>query len=469
MLVRRTRTGGRRTRLAVLSAALAATLLAGPAAAQQPAADAGLDTLIREAMLYAYPYNEFMTMRQAALHDQDGPTATTLNHFRHARQLATPKDRWANGPINDALYSTNWLDVGRSPIVLSLPDTAGRYYVIALVGANLDTFAYVGRRISGTAARRVAIVGPEWRGTVPGVEQVIRAPTRDVYLNMRVLVDGPGDLPTAQALQDAFRTVPADATAGADEPGVVPARGDWSRFVAVANESLARNPPPPREAPLLARFRQVGICGSACSWTALPADVQARWQRLAPEIEQTLKSRLDADRSTPDPRRQNGWVPYRLPASFGTNYLMRAASAAMSGGILGVEAAEASYFAASVDGQNAALGQGAAYRLHLPQGRLPADAFWSISLYEFVPGGQYLVENPINRYAIGDRTRGLQFNSDGSLDIWIQPGDPGPARRANWLPSPAHNRFYLMARLYQPWPLALDPSWVLAPLEKLDH
>ena len=69
------------------------------------------------------------------------------------------------------------------------------------------------------------------------------------------------------------------------------------------------------------------------------------------------------------------------------------------GGILGLEAAGATYFAASADGANKALGGGggASYRLHLPERRLPGDAFWSITLYEFVTGGQYMVENPINR------------------------------------------------------------------------
>lgn len=446
-------------------AAYAVLSLLSPATAQETPTDSALDSLIREAMLYAYPYNEFMQMRHTALNYKSAPTYTTLNRFKHARHLAMPQDRWANGPITDTFYSTNWLDVGPSPVVLTLPDTAGRYYVIALVGADLNTFAYVGRRISGTAARRVAIVAPDWRGAIPAADQVIRAPTRDIYLNLRVLVDGPEDLASAHAVQDGFQTIPVrDQIA---EPKLSPTRNDWARFVDVANEALKRNPPPVREAELLQRYAQAGICGAACTWAALPPTVQARWQTLAPEIEKQLKGALNADRSASNKTRKNGWVPYRLPVSFGTNYRLRAGSAAMSGGILGVEAAEATYFAASVDARNNALGGGAQYRLHLPQGRLPADAFWSISLYEFVPGGQYLVENPIKRYAIGDRTRGLKFNSDGSLDIWIAPTDPGPEKRANWLPSPIKNRFYLMARAYQPWPEVLDPSWSLEPVERL--
>ncbi|MEO6320138.1 MAG: DUF1254 domain-containing protein, partial [Polaromonas sp.] len=96
-----------------------------------PADGAALDGLIREAMLYSYPYQEFMQMRYTALNDAAAPTFTKRNQFRHARQTATSKDRWANGPIVDTLYSTDWLDLGPSPVVLSVPDTAGRYYVVA--------------------------------------------------------------------------------------------------------------------------------------------------------------------------------------------------------------------------------------------------------------------------------------------------------------------------------------------------
>ncbi len=450
-----------------LAAAFALLALTGPSVAQQPAADPALGALIRDAVLYAYPYNEFMKLRHTALYEKGGPTATTLNHFRHARDLAGPNDRWAQGTIIDTLYSTDWIDVGHSPVMLTLPDTAGRYYVIAMVGATLETFGYVGRRLSGTAARRVVIVAPKWSGPIPAADQIIRAPTRDIYFNMRVLVDGPEDLDRARAVQDGFTTVPTDASAAPDEPKRVPLADDWGRFVDVANEALARNPPPASQTALLQRYAQVGICGAGCSWAALSPEVQARWQALAPAIAKELKTALDAEKQIVNPNRRNGWVPYRLPHSFGSNYRVRAGAAAMSGGVLGVEAAEAVYFAASVDGSNTALGDGAHYRLHLPQGRLPADAFWSVSLYEFVPGGQYPLANPINRYAIGDRTRGLQSNPDGSLDIWIQPTDPGPDKRANWLPSPLKNRFYLMARAYQPWPEVLDPGWIPQPVERL--
>lgn len=433
--------------------------------AEEAASSAAVDAELRAAFLYAYPYYEFMWLRDQALHNDQSLTHTRLNRFRHQRHQATPADRWANGPIHDTLYSTAWLDLGPAPVLLTLPDTADRYYVLVLIAADTNSFEYLGRRNTGTRARRVAVVGSSWAGPVPAADQVIRAPTRDVYLNMRVLVRGDDDLENAHALQDAFSIQPAGAGAP-DEPRVLPGDADVGRMLDVINESIARNPPPAAEAPLLERYRAVGICGADCRWQDLPPQLKDRWCALVPPLVTRLKAALDAGQR--DRPRVNGWRPFRLPRSFADNYALRAGSAANSGGIFGLEAAEAIYFMAIADHDDQPLGQGRRYRLHLPGGGLPADAFWSLSLYEFQPGGAYMLANAIDRYSIGDRTPGLVRNADGSLDVWIQPSAPAdPAQRANWLPSPAENRFYINARLYQPRAEVLDPQWAIPPVERL--
>ena len=91
------------------------------------------------------------------------------------------------------------------------------------------------------------------------------------------------------------------------------------------------------------------------------------------------------------------------------------------------------------------------WRLHFPADRLPAvDSFWSLSLYEATEDGQFFfADNPLNRYAIGDRTPGLKYNPDGSLDLWIGRDHPGADRESNWLPAP-DGPIFLVMRLY--WP-----------------
>lgn len=455
-----------RARQLLCGLGLAALWATSPSANAQPTPPTdALTATMREAFLYGYPYYEFMWLRDQALNQPQSLTHTTLNTFRHQRHLATPQDRWANGPITDTLYSTAWLDLQGGPVMLQLPDTADRYYVVVLISADTNSFHYLGRRSTGTQARRVLIVGPDWNGPLPTADEVVRAPSRDLYLNMRVLVNNAADLPQAHALQDRFTLTPLQPTPATPAP-LSPIPNDVGRMIDIINEALTRNPPPAHEAPLLQRHQAVGICGAACRFEQLSPALQERWRQLVPPMVARLKSVLDVTRA--DVAKVNGWIPFRLPRNFADDYRKRAGSAANSGGIFGLEAAEATYFFAVADEQAQALGQGRRYRLHLPQGRLPADAFWSITLYEFQAQGQYLLDTPTQRHAIGDRTPGLVRNADGSLDVWIQPDPPAdPQQRANWLPSPRQNTFYMNARLYQPQAEVLSPDWAMPPVQRL--
>jgi hypothetical protein len=95
----------------------------------------------------------------------------------------------------------------------------------------------------------------------------------------------------------------------------------------------------------------------------------------------------------------------------------------------------------------------------------PVDAFWSLAMYDLPKF--YLVENPINRYSIGDRTPGLRYNADGSLDIYIQRDSPGAERESNWLPAPEGD-FRPLIRMYQPGEAVLSGAYALPPIRGVD-
>jgi hypothetical protein len=102
------------------------------------------------------------------------------------------------------------------------------------------------------------------------------------------------------------------------------------------------------------------------------------------------------------------------------------------------------------------------YTIRFARGDLPpVKAFWSLTMYN---ASYFLAANPINRYAIGDRTSGLHYGADGSLTLYVQRDAPADAAaRANWLPAPA-GQFHLIMRLYQPTTAALTGAWKPPPI-----
>ena len=74
------------------------------------------------------------------------------------------------------------------------------------------------------------------------------------------------------------------------------------------------------------------------------------------------------------------------------------------------------------------------------------------------PAGRSLVANPINRYSIGDRTRGLKYGADGSLDLYVQHVSPGKDKASNWLPAPT-GAYTLIMRIYGPEAPVFDGTW----------
>ena len=123
------------------------------------------------------------------------------------------------------------------------------------------------------------------------------------------------------------------------------------------------------------------------------------------------------------------------------------------------------YFQATTTATGEPLSGELAYRWRIPAGGIPADAFWSLTMYQVEEDGRFfLTEKPINRYSIGDRTLGLITNADGSVDILIQHERPQGEMAANWLPAPA-GKMRLALRAYLPRQALRDRSWQVPPLE----
>ncbi len=121
----------------------------------------------------------------------------------------------------------------------------------------------------------------------------------------------------------------------------------------------------------------------------------------------------------------------RPTANFGTDYTSRGRGRPCRPGCEPPD--DAIYPHAMVDSDGQPLNGANRYPIRFPKGQLPpVKAFWSITMYN---EKQAFIQNPISRYAIGDRDQ-LKFDPDGSLTLYFQKDSPGKDKESNWLPTP---------------------------------
>jgi hypothetical protein len=437
---------------------LLALALTAACAAMPPARNAD-PQLVADAFHFGFPVYEMVRVRHEFLERVRASGRGEVNRFGHRRTLSDHTDRSVTTPNNDTLYSAAWLDLTRGPLVLSVPETGKRYFSLALMDIFTDNFAYAGTRASKGRAERLFIAGPNWQGRPPGGTRLVRAPTNDVWALSRILVDGPSDLPAGLALQDQLAIIP-HSEGVTEYRAKPPLRPTPEQFLNVVNEALGRSPVPPAHAGRLARLTTAGIRPGATNvWGSLSPGVRQLWSDGWPGLNANLRGGLDKHVT-----RRDGWS-YPRPGlgNFGQDDVYRAAVALE--GLAALEPEEAMYMFTRTTASGAPLdARTASYRLRLPR-NIPVDGFWSLTMYEDVEDRLFFVDNPIRRYSIGNRTPGLIYNADGTLDILIQHARPA-GLAANWLPAP-QGPFRLGFRAYLPRAEFRDQRFTLPGVQPL--
>jgi hypothetical protein len=398
------------------------------------------------------------------------------NQLKRVQQFPDASFKDVVRPNADTLYTTAFINMNQGPWVFEMPPNVKRYELMPFMDAWTNVFAAPGTRTraeaEGKTGARFLLAGPKWTGELPVGLTLLRSPTAMTWLVGRTQTNGVQDYPLVKQLQNGLRLTklsnwqagraPTDkhwaaATVKPEPPAQQMQAMDVETFYTRLASLMVDNPPAQADGPMMAKLQRIGVePGMPLRWSLTDrwAIAFGRWV-----ADFTIAKELKKPREL-----VRGWAtPPSVLGQYGTFYNIRAVVAMVG---LGANLPQdATYPNARVDAQGKALNGSHRYRLHFKADELPpVHAFWSVTAYG---PDDYFIDNPLRRYALGDRDP-LIFNADGSLDLWIQADAPSANRHSNWLPVKPAQAFLLNARLYWPKKSALNGSWGMPAVERID-
>ena len=249
-----------------------------PALAAEPITEEQAHAIGVAAYLYFYPLVTMDLTRRQSTNVEPGKELGKgpINTFTNVPVYPPANFKGVVRPNFDTLYSIAWLDLTNEPVVVSVPDTAGRYYLLPMLDMWTDVFASPGWRTTGTQAGNFVVVPPGWRGDLNLVNdaQRIAAPTPYVWIIGRTKTDGPADYDAVHKIQAGFRVTPLSQWGKPAAP--VQVKIDPSihmktppktqvdtmpadKFFAYAAELIKLQPPHITDQPIIALMRRIDI------------------------------------------------------------------------------------------------------------------------------------------------------------------------------------------------------------------
>lgn len=391
-----------------------------------------------------------------------------VNQLGHYRLFPDHNMKAVVKPNVDTYYSIAWLDLNKEPQVLSLPAT-DRYCLFPLLDAYSNIFASPGTRTTGTGAQEIIIAGPNWKGETPEGLTLIKAPTQMVWMLGRIQVNSPEDgATTVKAIQDGMRLVPLSAYGHPDyvppvgqvnqeQMNTIPVKAiqdlDVNTYFNRMSEMMVANPPKAADSLMVKRMAKIGLIAGQPFDISTDNFVLKTKLKMLPDF---IHKKMEQRRAKPDTSLlTNGWIAINEGiGTYGIDYFRRAYIDFVG---LGANIPEdAVYPNCTADINGNPLNGSKNYHIHFDKNQLPpVNAFWSLTAYN---ADEFLVENELNRFALGDRDD-LTYNTDGSLDLYIQSARPSAEQLSNWLPIPKSGPFSLTMRLYWPKQVVLDGQW----------
>lgn len=385
-----------------------------------------------------------------------------MNGMGHKDDLATADDVMPYTPNNDTVYSGALLDFSEEPMIVSLPDIEDRYWSLQVANPYTENKFYVGSRATGGKGGHHAFIAPGWQGELPEGVTPHRLDYDAAMIALRIGVI-PGDEEDLRKLNKLQRKAVITSLGNFKDPAkrgqsTMPEsamtrpnfKGELGFYQMMA-ALMTRFPPAPQHQAVVNQFRMIGLePGKPFDPDALDEPTRRGLLRALAEGPRVMKWKVKY-RGTPYATRWNNLHP----GTYNYDYFDRAAGALE--GLFVHDREEAVYFSTYESGDGEFLDGSKQYKLHFDKDELPPtlkNGFWSLTMYGL---NFQLVKNDIDRFSIGDRTPGLQYNEDGSLDVYIQ-STPPEGHESNWLPSPPEGIFRVNYRIYLPQERTRNPA-----------
>jgi hypothetical protein len=468
-----------------LSLCLGAAAAAPAALAQSPVITEQEATAIAtDAYLYLYSLVTMDVTRKQGTNVENNqkPGFAPMNAFSNWPAFPPADMKIVVRPNFDTLYSTGFLDLTKEPVVVSVPDAGGRYYLLPMLDMYTDVFASPGWRTTGTQAGDYLVTPPGWRPDLrekfaeefklPKTTQRIDAPTPYVLIIGRTKTDGPSDYAAVNKIQAGFKMTPLSQWGKAPQPvmGTVDPTIDMKtppkiqvdtmpaeKYFPYAAELLKLHPPHVTDEPIIAQMRRLGIePGKSLDLSKLDPVVQKALASAPEAGQQQMKWKMATLA-----RVANHWSMNTDTMGVYGNYYLKRAIITQVG--LGANLPEDAIYPLNLGDENGRPLDGAnKYSIHFDKDAAPpVNAFWSITLYD---SEGFQVVNSLNRFAVSSWMP-FKYNVDGSLDLYFQNESPGKDKEANWLPAPK-GAFNLTMRLYAPKSEALTGKWNPPPITR---
>jgi hypothetical protein len=401
-------------------------------------------------LLYIYGY-PLIKQWQIMANFVNDPTRKPFNQMFYAG-ISTPTFQPFPGPNVDTVYGLAWLDLTNTPILLETPDTTSqnRWLSAELVDVFTNVITNIPDVVKNAPAKKYIIVGPNqynlFCNNNPNEFTIIKSPSNIVWTIVRVEIQN-HDVNDALSVLHEYTIDPIFPNAPVLHIDPIDNSVYTSMtFYTVLSGLLMYDNPPASETVLFDQFATIGFTYKTLFVAPAAGSPALLGYQDAITVALTQIIPYGNQYSTGQVT-SNNWLGGTKLGEYGDQYLRRAYATFVNA--FGANTVlQQFYTAAFQDGTGLPLNGNNDYVIHFNANQIPAtNPLWGFtSITGYVLPAQNLYPNAYDKYSVKFNDSDVQYNPDGSLDIYIQHNIP-PSGVSNWIPVPL-GPFFLIARFY---------------------